>query len=61
VALLDDEKFNEIEHKIYDWIGEGKLGREVEINFNLTPVKLKGIVKRSERLSYKGMRIEKTE
>ena len=60
VALLDDDKFNDIEHQIYDWVGDGKLGREVEIKFNLTPVKLKGIVKRSERLTYKGMRIEKT-
>jgi predicted DNA-binding ArsR family transcriptional regulator len=59
IALMDDKEFSEIEKKIYEWIGTGKMGREVEIQFNLSPVKLKGIVKRSERLVYRGMKIEK--
>ncbi len=60
VALWDDNEFNDIENKIYDWIEDGKLAREVEIKFNLTSVKLKAIIKRSDRLAHKGMRIERT-
>jgi predicted DNA-binding ArsR family transcriptional regulator len=59
IALMDDKEFSEIEKKIYDWIGTGKMGREVEIQYHLSSVKLKAIVKRSDRLVYKGMMIEK--
>ena len=47
------------EEKIYDFIGEGELSREVERNFNLSPIQMKCIVKRSMKLEYKGMKIER--
>jgi len=59
IVLMDDEAFREIEQKIYDFVGEGELSREVERKFNLSPVQMKCIVKRSMRLEYKGMKIER--
>jgi len=58
IILMNDEEFKEIEEKIYEFIGEGELSREVERKFNLSPVQMKCIVKRSMKLEYKGMRIE---
>lgn len=59
IVLMGDKEFKEIEEKIYEFIGEGELSREVERRFNLSPVQMKCIVKRSMKLEYKGMRIEK--
>lgn len=57
IALMDEDTFKDIEDKIYDFIGEGELGREVERHFSITSIQMKCIVKRSARLDYRGMRI----
>lgn len=60
VILIDEEKFREIEKEIYDFIGDdGELGRDVERRFSLSPVQMRCIVKRSDKLEYKGMKIER--
>ncbi|HHH78232.1 MAG TPA: hypothetical protein ENL18_03355 [Thermoplasmatales archaeon] len=61
VALMDDATFNDMENKIYKFIGEGELGREVERHFSITSIQMKCIVKRSPRLEYRGMKIIKVE
>ncbi len=62
VILMSDEEFAEIEKKIYDFIGDdGELSREVEKEFNFTPVQMRCIVKRSDKLEYRGMKIERLE
>ncbi|RLF48135.1 MAG: hypothetical protein DRN29_00685 [Thermoplasmata archaeon] len=62
VILMSDEEFAEIEKKIYDFIGDdGELSREVEKEFNFTPVQMRCIVKRSDKLEYRGMKIERFE
>jgi len=60
VVLMDDETFSEIEEKIYGFIGDdGELSREVEKEFSFTPVQMRCIVKRSSKLEYRGMKIER--
>ncbi|MCD6513024.1 MAG: ArsR family transcriptional regulator [Thermoplasmata archaeon] len=61
IVLMDDEEFSELEEKIYEFVGNGELSREVERNFDLSPVQMKCIVKRSMKLEYKGMKIERLE
>jgi len=60
IVLMDDKTFSEVEEKIYEFVGEdGELSREVEKEFNFTPVQMRCIVKRSSKLEYKGMKIER--
>ncbi|MCD6448144.1 MAG: ArsR family transcriptional regulator [Thermoplasmata archaeon] len=60
IVLMDDKTFSEVEDKIYEFVGEdGELSREVEKEFNFTPVQMRCIVKRSSKLEYKGMKIER--
>ncbi len=59
IALMDENTFGEMEDKIYNFIEEGELGREVERYFSITSLQMKCMVKRSARLEYKGMRILK--
>ena len=59
IATMKDEEFQKIEEDIYDWIGDGELGREVEKHFGISTTELDGIVKRSNKLEYKGMRLER--
>ena len=62
IVLMDDEKFKEVEEKIYEFIGEeGELSREVEREFSFSPVQMRCIVKRSQKLEYRGMKIERYE
>ncbi len=60
IVLMDDEEFDQVEKKIYEYIGDnGELSREVEKEFNFSPVQMRCIVKRSSRLEYRGMKIER--
>ena len=59
IVLMDDKTFSEVEEKIYEFVGEdGELSREVEKEFNVPPVQMRCIEKRSSKLEYKGMKIE---
>lgn len=62
IVLVGDDEFKELERKIYEFVKEGgELSREVEREFNLTPVQMRCIVKRSDKLEYRGMKIERFE
>lgn len=60
VASLDWKDFEKLEHEIYDYVGDGgKFGNDVAEHFNLTSLALKGITKRSNKIVYKGMNLER--
>lgn len=60
IVLVEDTEFKKLEQKIYKFIGiEGELSREVEKEFEFTPIQMRCIVKRSNKLEYRGMKIER--
>ncbi|MDH7506927.1 MAG: ArsR family transcriptional regulator [Candidatus Thermoplasmatota archaeon] len=62
VASLSKSEFEKLEEKIYDFIGEeGKFGNMVAENFNLSNLALKGLVKRSNKFCYKGLKLSRKE
>lgn len=61
IALMDEETFGDIEQRIYEFVGDGELGREAEREFDFSSIQMKSIVKRSSILEYKGMKIQRVE
>lgn len=58
IASLQKKDFCDLEDQIAEFIGkEGKFSNTVAENFNMTPLALKSIVKRSEKLAFKGLKI----
>lgn len=58
IASLQKKDFCDLEDQIVEFIGnEGKFSNTVAENFNMTPLALKSIVKRSEKLAFKGLKI----
>jgi len=58
IASLNMVDFEKLESEIYDFIGdEGKFGNMVSENFGLTNLSMKGIVKRSKKFCYKGLKL----
>lgn len=61
-ATLNDNNFEKLEKEIYDFIGkEGKFGNMVAENFSLSNLALKGLVKRSNKFFYKGLKLSRKE
>lgn len=61
IASLDGTEFRKLENKIHDYVGnEGKFGNDVAEKFDLTSLALKSLTKRSDKLVYKGMKIQRT-
>lgn len=62
VASLDQEEFEKLETRIYDFIGaDGKFGNMVAEKFRLSNLALKGLVKRSSKFCYKGLKLSRKE
>jgi len=62
VASLDQEEFEKLETRIYDFIGQdGKFGNMVAEKFRLSNLALKGLVKRSNKFCYKGLKLSRKE
>ena len=62
VASLDQEEFEKLETRIYDFIGkDGKFGNMVAEKFRLSNLALKGLVKRSNKFCYKGLKLSRKE
>lgn len=62
VASLSKSEFEKLEQKIYEYVGEdGKFGNMVAENFNLSNLALKGLVKRSNKFCYKGLKLSRKE
>ncbi len=60
VATLNLDDFTNLESRIYDFIGEeGKFGNMVAENFGLSNLALKGLVKRSNKFCYKGLKLSR--
>lgn len=60
IASLQKEDFAELENEIAKFIGDdGKFSNSVAEEFNMTLLALKSIVKRSETLGFKGLKIIK--
>ncbi|MDD3493313.1 MAG: ArsR family transcriptional regulator [Candidatus Thermoplasmatota archaeon] len=57
IALMDEETFQDLVDQVYEFVGSGELGREVERQFGLSSIQMKCLVKRSARLEYQGMKI----
>jgi predicted DNA-binding ArsR family transcriptional regulator len=60
VASLNNREFEKLEDQIFDYVGEdGKFGNMVAENFNLSNLALKGLVKRSNKFCYKGLKLSR--
>jgi predicted DNA-binding ArsR family transcriptional regulator len=60
VASLSKSEFEKLEDKIYTFVGDdGKFGNMVAENFNLSNLALKGLVKRSNKYCYKGLKLSR--
>ena len=62
VASLNENEFGDLEDKIYEFVGDdGKFGNMVAENFRLSNLALKGLVKRSNKFCYKGLKLSRRE
>jgi len=62
VASLNQHEFEDLEKQIYDFVGdEGKFGNMVAETFDLSNLSLKGLVKRSDKFCYKGLKLSRKE
>ncbi len=60
VASLNRKEFEKLEDDIFSFVGEdGKFGNMVAENFNLSNLALKGLVKRSNKFCYKGLKLSR--
>jgi len=59
-AVMPEEEYTKTERKIYRLVGkEGKFVGDIADELKLSPTLLKGLVRRSSRLDYRGHRIER--
>jgi predicted DNA-binding ArsR family transcriptional regulator len=60
VASLNNNDFEKLENDIYAFVGDdGKFGNMVAENFSLSNLALKGLVKRSNKFCYKGLKLSR--
>jgi len=60
VASLNQNEFEKLEDDIYSFVGEdGKFGNMVAESFDISNLALKGLVKRSNRFCYKGLKLSR--
>lgn len=60
VASLNQNEFESLEDDIYSFVGEdGKFGNMVAESFDISNLALKGLVKRSNRFCYKGLKLSR--
>ena len=60
VASLNRIEFKKLEDQIYDFIGQdGKFGSMVAEYFGVSNLALKGLVKRSNKFCYKGLKLSR--
>ena len=60
VASLNRDEFKKLENQIFDFVGEcGKFGSMVADNFGVSNLALKGLVKRSNKFCYKGLKLSR--
>ena len=60
VASLNKNEFSKLENQIFSFVGEdGKYGSIVAENFGVSNLALKGLVKRSNKFCYKGLKLSR--
>ncbi len=60
IASMSDKDYAKQEKQVYDAVGEtGRFFSDVAEELQMSPTRLKGLIKRSERLEYRGHRIER--
>ena len=62
VAMMSPKEYAKLEQRIHDAVGvEGRFFSDVAEELGMSPTRLKGLVKRSDKLEYRGHRIERFE
>ncbi len=60
IASMDDKEYVKLEQKIFDSVGDtGRFFSDVAEELGMSATRLKGLVKRSDKLEYRGHRIER--
>jgi predicted DNA-binding ArsR family transcriptional regulator len=60
IAMMPPKEYGKLEEKIFAAVGpDGRFFSDVAEELGMSPTRLKGIVKRSEKLEYRGHRIER--
>lgn len=60
IATMGPKEYARLEQKIHDAVGtDGRFFSDVAEELKMSPTRLKGLVKRSEKLEYRGHRIER--
>ena len=60
IATMPPKEYGKLEEKIYNAVGtDGRFFSDVAEELRMSPTRLKGIVKRSDKLEYRGHRIER--
>ncbi|MGD0250360.1 MAG: ArsR family transcriptional regulator [Thermoplasmata archaeon] len=60
IAMMPPKEYGKLEERIYEAVGaDGRFFSDVAEELGMSPTRLKGIVKRSEKLEYRGHRIER--
>ncbi len=60
IATMSPKEYEKLEARIVEAVGEeGRFFSDVAEELKMTPTRLKGLVKRSEKLEYRGHRIER--
>jgi predicted DNA-binding ArsR family transcriptional regulator len=60
IAIMSPKEYAKLEAKIHEAVGsEGRFFSDVAEELGMSPTRLKGLVKRSDKLEYRGHRIER--
>ncbi|HYK92959.1 MAG TPA: ArsR family transcriptional regulator [Thermoplasmata archaeon] len=60
IASMSPKEYEKLEKRIYDAVGDaGRFFSDVAEELGMTATRLKGLVKRSDKLEYRGHRIER--
>ncbi len=60
IASMGNKDYERLESQIYEAVGEsGRFFSDVAEELGMTPTRLKGLVKRSDKLEYRGHRVER--
>jgi predicted DNA-binding ArsR family transcriptional regulator len=60
IAMMSPKEYGKLELRIFEAVGtEGRFFSDVAEELGMSPTRLKGLVKRSDKLEYRGHRIER--
>jgi predicted DNA-binding ArsR family transcriptional regulator len=60
IASMSNKDYEKLEERIYEAVGEGgRFFSDIAEELGMTPTRLKGLVKRSDKLEYRGHRVER--